>query len=266
MPSYLVGVVVFFKPLYHIFIVMFVHRKILKPREMVSRSALAYLHIRWNDLPFRRVEKMSDLATRQKFKSAKLWKYAHFSRTRFWWPFPIFCELHPIPHVDLSWDGQQLKMPTAANETSHAMVIGITFNIFAELFCFPVYLLDQLNLKSLESNKNKICWVHAVWCQSGRGQKSLDFSTIGKKKEEHFLLLRRRGKFRYRRLSGEEIFPDRQKYFQVFTTVSWYFTALAKVGDTTFTITAAKTVCNRVKNKSQIQRRDEILRKCKIIV
>ena len=33
------------------------------------------------------------------------------------------------------------------------------------------------------------------------------------KKKEHFLLLRRRGKFRYRRLSGEEIFPDRQKYF-----------------------------------------------------
>lgn len=60
MPSYLVGVVVFFKPLYHIFIVMFVHRKILKPREMVSRSALAYLHIRWNDLPFRRVEKISE--------------------------------------------------------------------------------------------------------------------------------------------------------------------------------------------------------------
>ena len=78
------------------------------------------------------------------------------------------------------------------------------------------------------------------------------------KKKEHFLLLRR-GKFRYRRLSGEEIFPDRQKYFQVFTTVSWYFTALAKVGDRTFTITAAaKTVGNWVKNKSQIQRRDEI--------
>ena len=56
------------------------------------------------------------------------------------------------------------------------------------------------------------------------------------------------------------------KVFWFFATVSWYFTALAKVGDTTFTITAAKTVCNRVKNKSQIQRRDEILRKCKIIV
>ena len=52
-----------------IFIVMVVHRKILKPREMVSRSALAYLHIRWNDLPFLLVEKISPkkLETRQKF-------------------------------------------------------------------------------------------------------------------------------------------------------------------------------------------------------
>ena len=48
----------------HIFIVKIAHCKILKPREMVSRSALAYLHIRWNDLPFRLVQKISQ----------KIWK------------------------------------------------------------------------------------------------------------------------------------------------------------------------------------------------
>ena len=43
---------------------MITHRKILKPREMVSGSTLAYLHIRWNDLPFWLVEKISQ----------KIWK------------------------------------------------------------------------------------------------------------------------------------------------------------------------------------------------
>ena len=135
---------------------------------------------------------------------------------------------------------------------------------FCRVVLLPCWFIRSIKLKVFRVKKllSPCCVV-----SMRSGQKSLDFSTIGKKKEEHFLLLRRRGKFRYRRLSGEEIFPDRQKYFQVFTTVSWYFTALAKVGDRTFTITAAaKTVGNWVKNKSQIQRRDEILRKCKIIV
>ena len=125
MPSYLVGVVVFFKPLYHIFIVMFVHRKILKPREMVSRSALAYLHIRWNDLPFRRVEKISEKIWQQG-KSLKVQSLENIQIVQ--------DELPTIPHVELSCDGQQLH----TNETYR----------FIKLFFFSIDLSDQLDLKS----------------------------------------------------------------------------------------------------------------------
>ena len=48
----------------------------------------------------------------------------------------------------------------------------------------------------------------------------------------------------------EEIFPGRRKYF----TTALIFYSFCQSGDATFTITATKTVCNWVKNKSQIQR------------
>ena len=98
----------------------------------------------------------------------------------------------------------------------------------------------------------------SVQCQSGLGCRVDEFFNHwknGKKRKEHFLLLTF-GKFRYRPLGRRNI-SWQTKVFLVLYNSFLIFYSFCQSGDRTFTITATKTVCNWVKNKSQIQR-DEI--------
>ena len=133
---------------------------------MVSRSALAYLHIRWNDLP------LKILQTRRKRNRLP------FSNCLF------LCD----------FAGQViavLKVDQSTKKTLNNWKISRKKNISC----------------CSEANSNTDLW-------------------------------------------REEIFPGRRKYF----TTALIFYSFCQSGDATFTITATKTVCNWVKNKSQIQR------------